>query len=165
MALRSSSKLHKIRINDITAKLRNRWSNAECEARCKLATAYRLVERNSWDDLIYGHLTYRIPNTHDFLINPFGLLFNEVTAASLIKIDTEGNVLDPGITKFSFQKTGYVIHSAIHESRADLNALFHVHTREGVAVSSAPSPTPHCIPGPNVTWRILLSQIPRHCCG
>eukprot|EP00116_Pleurobrachia_bachei_P007333 sb/3467595/ len=127
----------KVSINDLTKACRSKWSESECTARCRLATAYHLVSRLKWDELIYGHLTLRVPGTDHFLINPFGMPYSLITARSLVKVDLDGIVIDPGCTKFSFQRTGYVIHSAIHGARKDLNALIHIHTSEGMAVASS----------------------------
>lgn len=109
-------------------------SEAEWKARRDLAACYRLVAIHGWTDLIANHLTLRVPGEPGaFLINPFGLLFEEVTASSLVKIDLDGNVLAP--TEYEVNRTGFVIHSAIHAARHDANCVIHLHSRAGVAVS------------------------------
>ena len=127
-----------MKINDITPTLLEKWGPEECETRRILATAYRLTHYLGWDDLIYGHITTRIPGKEDqLLINPYGLHYTEVTASNLIKIDTSGEVIDQGSAKFPIQPTGHVIHSAIHINRPDLACLMHIHTEPGIAVSAA----------------------------
>lgn len=113
-------------------------SPEEKDTRIALAACYRLVARYGMTDLIYNHITARIANTEVLLINPFGLLYEEITASSLIKIDIDGNVLDPGTTDYGINRAGYVIHSAVHASRPDVQAVIHTHTRAGVAVSCMP---------------------------
>ncbi|KAL5248492.1 hypothetical protein ACHWQZ_G017626 [Mnemiopsis leidyi] len=135
MSLRLPWTRNPIKINDITSSMKKCMGVQESEARCKLATAYRLTHFSGWDELIYGHLTLRVPGTQHILINPFGMHYNEITASSLVKIDLAGNIIDKGTSDFSFQRTGYVIHSAIHENRPDLNALMHIHSRAGVGVA------------------------------
>jgi len=108
------------------------------ETRIMLAGAYRLFDIFGWTDLIYNHLTARVPGQENaFLINPFGLLFSEIKASSLIKIDIEGNVLDGGCTSFGINQAGYVIHSAIHSARPDLQSVMHCHSTSGVAVAAS----------------------------
>lgn len=111
-------------------------TNEERQTRIDLAACYRLVAHYGMTDLIFNHITARIPGTdHELLINPFGLLYEEITASSLVKIDIEGNVLDPGNTPYGINRAGYVIHSAVHGARDDVQAVIHTHTRAGVAVS------------------------------
>ncbi|MDK2768947.1 class II aldolase/adducin family protein [Sphingomonas koreensis] len=110
----------------------------ERDTRIALAACYRLIARYGMTDLIFNHITARIPNTEDLLINPFGLLYEEITASSLVRIDIEGNVLDPGDTDYGINRAGYVIHSAVHSARPDVQAVIHTHTRAGVAVSCMP---------------------------
>lgn len=115
--------------------VKDQVSAEEWEARVNLAAAYRLVAHFGWDDLIYTHISARIPNTdHHFLINPLGLMFEEITASSLIKVDLNGNVLMD--TPHIPNAAGFVIHSAIHEARDDANCVLHLHTDYGVAVSN-----------------------------
>lgn len=115
--------------------VKDKVSAEEWEARVNLAAAYRLCAHFGWDDLIYTHLSARIPNTdHHFLINPLGLMFEEITASSLVKVDLNGNVLMD--TPYIPNAAGFVIHSAIHEARDDANCVMHLHTDYGVALSN-----------------------------
>lgn len=114
-------------------------TSEERQTRIDLAACYRLVARYGMTDLIFNHITARIPGAgHELLINPFGLLYEEITASSLVKIDIQGNVLDPGTTQYGINRAGYVIHSAVHGARDDVQAVIHTHTRAGVAVSCMP---------------------------
>ncbi len=108
---------------------------SELELRLQLAAAYRLMDKFKMTDLIYTHLSVRVPGPeHHFLINPFGMMFHEITASSLVKIDLEGNIV--GDSESSVNPAGFVIHSAIHAAREDLRCVFHTHTRYGMAVSA-----------------------------
>src|SRR5688572_14567028 len=99
-------------------EVRNRVSEAEWEQRVALAAAYRLVAHFHWDDLIFTHLSARLPGPdHHFLINPYGMLFDEITASSLVKVDLEGKKLLE--SPFDINPAGFVIHSAIHAARED----------------------------------------------
>ena len=110
-------------------------AEGEWQARVNLAAAYRLVALYGWDDLIFTHLSARIPGPeHHFLINPFTHLFEEITASSLVKIDVEGNKIDD--TPAPINRAGFVIHSAIHMARPDAVAVLHLHTPHGQAVSA-----------------------------
>ncbi len=109
-------------------------SAAEWQARVDLAAAYRLVARLKWDDLVLTHITARIPDTEHDLINPYGLMFEEITASSLVKIDLQGNVLQD--TPFPINPAGFTIHSAVHAARHDIQCVMHTHTLNGVAVSA-----------------------------
>ena len=110
-------------------------SDVEWQTRVDLAAAYRLVAYFRWDDLIFTHITARVPGRdNEFLINPYGLMFDEITASSLVKIDTAGNKLDD--TPFPVNPAGFTIHSAIHAARHDAQCVLHTHTLNGVAVSS-----------------------------
>jgi ribulose-5-phosphate 4-epimerase/fuculose-1-phosphate aldolase len=115
--------------------IRDRVSAEEWQVRQDLAALYRLVAMHGWDDLIFTHITARVPGPeHHFLINPYGLLFETVTASSLIKVDLEGNkIID---SPYPFNPAGYVIHGAIHEVRDDAKCVIHLHTKAGVAVSA-----------------------------
>ena len=110
-------------------------SAQEWRVRQDLAALYRLVAMHGWDDLVFTHITARVPGPeHHFLINPYGILFESVTASSLIKVDLEGNkILD---TPYPLNPAGFTIHSAIHEVREDAQCVMHLHTRAGVAVSA-----------------------------
>lgn len=118
-------------MDDIKSKV----STEEWAAREDLACAYRLIAHNGWDDLIFTHLSARVPGTdHHYLINPFGLMFEEITASSLVKVDPEGKiVLETGQ---AINPAGFIIHSAVHEARDDAHCVMHVHTKEGVGVSA-----------------------------
>jgi len=111
-------------------------SSAERGVRTDLAACYRLVAQFGMADLIFNHVTARVPGGRDaFLINPFGMLYEEITAGSLIKVDLAGEVLDPGNSGYGVNRAGYVIHSAVHAARPDVACVIHTHTRAGVAVS------------------------------
>ncbi len=109
---------------------------AEWDMRVKLAAAYRLVDHFGWTEQIYGHLTARVPGPHNhFLINPWGLNYDEVTASNLVKVDVEGNVVSDGGHAVNF--AGFVIHSAIHMTRSHENlVVMHTHTRAGMAIAA-----------------------------
>ena len=115
--------------------LKGRVSDEEWAIRVDLAAAYRLVAFYGWDDLIFTHLSARIPGPeHHFLLNPYNLMFEEVTASSLIKVDLHGNPVEP--TPFITNPAGFTIHSAIHMAREDAAAVMHLHTPAGQAVSA-----------------------------
>lgn len=116
--------------------VRDEVSPEEWQARCDLAACYRLVDLYGMTDLIYNHITVRIPGTEHLLINLYGLLYKEITASSLARIDVEGNVLWKPDTDYGINKAGYVIHGAIHKARPDIGCVTHTHTRAGMAVSS-----------------------------
>ncbi len=111
-------------------------STAERELRVKLAAAYRLVDTYGWTEQIYGHLTARVPGPENhFLINPWGLNYDEVTASNLVKVDVDGKVISAGSPAVNF--AGFVIHSAIHMTRSDENhVVMHTHTRAGMAIAA-----------------------------
>jgi ribulose-5-phosphate 4-epimerase/fuculose-1-phosphate aldolase len=107
----------------------------ERDLRIRLAAAYRIFDHLGWTQLIFGHITARVPGPErHFLINPFGLLFDEVTASSLVKVDIDGNVV--GDSEHPVNPAGFVIHSAIHAAREDVRCVMHAHTREGMAVAA-----------------------------
>ena len=110
-------------------------SAEEWELRENLACAYRLCAYFGWDDLIYTHISARVPGEENhFLMNPLGLMFDEITASSLVKIDYDGNqIID---TPFGINKAGFVIHSTIHRARSDAHAVVHLHTDFGIALSN-----------------------------
>ena len=115
--------------------MKDRVSAEEWAVRVDLAAAYRMVAYYGWDDLIFTHLSARIPGPeHHFLLNPYNLMFEEVTASSLIKVDVNGNPVEP--TPFITNPAGFTIHSAIHEVREDAGCVLHLHTLDGTAVSS-----------------------------
>ncbi|MSQ51895.1 MAG: class II aldolase/adducin family protein [Betaproteobacteria bacterium] len=110
-------------------------SPEEWKARQDLACAYRLFDHFGWHGLIFNHITVRVPGEGShFLINPFGLMYREVTASNLVKIDVDGNILDGSAHKVN--KAGFVIHSALHMASSGAHAIMHTHTNEGVAVSA-----------------------------
>ncbi|WP_375172139.1 class II aldolase/adducin family protein [Marinobacter sp.] len=110
-------------------------SAEEWQLRVDLAAAYRLIALYGWDDLIFTHLSARIPgDEHHFLINPYGMMFEEITASSLVRVDQDGNKLNPD--DFDINPAGFTIHSAIHAVREDALCVMHTHTTAGVAVSA-----------------------------
>jgi ribulose-5-phosphate 4-epimerase/fuculose-1-phosphate aldolase len=115
--------------------VRGRVSEAEWQLRVALAACYRLVALYGWDDLVFTHVSARVPGPeHHFLLNPYGALFEEITASSLVKVDLQGNpVLD---TPFTVNPAGFTIHGAIHAAREDVVCVLHTHTTAGVAVSA-----------------------------
>jgi ribulose-5-phosphate 4-epimerase/fuculose-1-phosphate aldolase len=106
----------------------------EQKVRIDLAACYRLVAAYGWDDLVFTHISARVPGTHHFLINPYGMMFEEITASSLVKVDEHGEKVEP--STFPINPAGFVIHSAIHAARPDVACVLHVHTPAGVAVSA-----------------------------
>ena len=118
-----------------TVDTTNEMAPGEWEARVDLAAAYRLVALYGWDDLIFTHLSARVPGPeHHFLINPYDMMFEEITASNLVKIDTEGNPV--GKSEHPVNPAGFTIHSAIHMARDDAAAVMHLHTPHGQAVSA-----------------------------
>ncbi|MEZ4449989.1 MAG: class II aldolase/adducin family protein [Nannocystaceae bacterium] len=114
--------------------VRERVPPEEWAVREDLAAAYRLVAHYGWDDLIFTHLSARVPGgDHHFLINPYGMMFEEITASSLVKIDLEGRKVDE--SPYPVNPAGFTIHSAIHEVREDAQCVMHLHTVDGTAVS------------------------------
>lgn len=108
---------------------------SETELREDLAAAYRLVAHFGWDDLVFTHLSARLPGAAPrFLINPYGMLFGEITASSLVVVDAEGNALGEG--DWPVNPAGFVIHSAVHMGRADAHCVMHTHTLAGMAVAA-----------------------------
>lgn len=115
--------------------LQDQVSPEEWQLRCDLAAAYRLVALHGWSDLVFTHISARLPGPdHHFLINPYGMLFEEITASSLIRIDQAGNKLQD--SPFPVNPAGFTIHSAIHAVREDAQCVMHTHTRAGVAVAA-----------------------------
>jgi ribulose-5-phosphate 4-epimerase/fuculose-1-phosphate aldolase len=114
---------------------RNHRNPVEAAIRRDLAACYRLAAHFGWDDLLANHISARLPGPeHAFLINPFGMLFEEVTASCLIKIDMDGRMLEPSDHKVN--RAGFVIHSAIHQARPEAACVMHVHSKDGTAVSA-----------------------------
>jgi len=113
----------------------NQVSAEEWAVRVDLAACYRLVANFGWSDLVFTHITARVPGAEEhFLINPYGMFFDEITASSLVKIDLAGNKLDD--SPFPVNPAGFVIHSAIHAARHDARCVLHTHTANGVAVAT-----------------------------
>ena len=105
----------------------------EWQTRCELAACYRLTALYGWTDLTGTHISARIPGTDEFLLNPFGMLFDEITASALIKVDHEGKLLSE--SAFPINPAGFTIHSAVHMASDDMNCVMHTHTRAGNAVA------------------------------
>ena len=109
-------------------------SSAEWQLRCDLAACYRYFALEGWDDLIFTHFSLRLPGQEkEFLINPFGIVFEEMTASKLVRIDINGKALHP--TPYLVNPAGFVLHSTLHSARDDAHCILHTHTPEGVAVS------------------------------
>lgn len=120
--------------NERALTVRQQVSAEEWATRVDLAACYRLIAHFGWDDLVFTHISARVPGTHDFLINPYGLMFEEVTASNLVRVDLAGNKTLP--SPYEINPAGYTIHSAIHEVREDAGCVLHLHTMEGIAVSA-----------------------------
>lgn len=107
----------------------------EWQARVDLAAAYRMVAHYGWDDLIFTHISARVPGPeHHFLINPYGMMFDEVTASSLVKVDLQGEKVME--SDYDINPAGFIIHSAVHEAREDAKCVMHLHTTAGIAIST-----------------------------
>lgn len=116
-----------------------KYSAAEWQMRVDLAACYRLAAMHGFSDIVWNHITAKIPGTENFLINRFGLRHDEITASNLVTLDLDGNVTDPGSVSSDHEDinvTGYVIHSAIHAARPDLHCVMHSHSEYGLAVSA-----------------------------
>jgi ribulose-5-phosphate 4-epimerase/fuculose-1-phosphate aldolase len=114
---------------------RREVSEEEWQARIDLAAAYRLVAHYDWDDLIFTHLSARVPGPeHHFLINPYGMMFEEITSSSLVKINLLGEIVSP--SHYFINPAGFTIHSAVHAAREDALCVIHLHTDYGIAVSA-----------------------------
>ena len=115
--------------------VREQVSAEEWQARVDLAALYRLTALYHWDDLIFTHISMRVPGPeHHFLINPYGFLFEEITASSLVKVDLSGNIVME--TPYFINPAGFTIHSAVHAAREDALCVYHTHSQHGVAVSA-----------------------------
>ena len=110
------------------------YSDIEWKARVDLALAYRLVDYYGWTTQVYNHISLRIPGTDHILINAFGLMYSEIKPSNLVKIDLDGNKVDD--SPYPVNKAGFVIHSAIHKARHDLNCVMHTHNPDTQAVSA-----------------------------
>jgi ribulose-5-phosphate 4-epimerase/fuculose-1-phosphate aldolase len=115
--------------------VRERVSREEWQMRVDLAAAYQLAAIFKWTDLIYTHFSARLPGSEDFLINPYGLMFDEITASNLVRIDEHGKVLDDPL-ELGYNEAGFVIHGCVHAARPEIGCVIHTHTRAGVAVSA-----------------------------
>jgi ribulose-5-phosphate 4-epimerase/fuculose-1-phosphate aldolase len=117
------------------SNVRDLVSNEEWQVRVDLAAAYRLVADYGWDDLVFTHISARVPGPeHHFLINPYGMMFEEITASSLVKVDLDGRIVMD--SDYSVNPAGFTIHSAVHAARADALCVMHLHTDCGIAVSA-----------------------------
>lgn len=114
--------------------LKGKVSDAEWQTRVDLAACYRLVADMGWGDLIYTHISAKVPDTEFYLVNAFGLTFEEVTASNLVKVDLHGNIHDD--TPHAINPAGFTIHSAIHEARSDAKCIIHLHTKATITVAS-----------------------------
>jgi ribulose-5-phosphate 4-epimerase/fuculose-1-phosphate aldolase len=115
--------------------LKGKVSDAEWRARVDLAALYRLVALHGWDDMIFTHISARVPGPeHHFLINPYGLFFEEITASSLVKIDLDGQIVHE--TPYAVNPAGFTIHSAIHMARENAHYVMHLHTNDGIGVAA-----------------------------
>jgi ribulose-5-phosphate 4-epimerase/fuculose-1-phosphate aldolase len=123
----------------VSSKSANKYSAAEWQMRVDLAACYRLADLYGFSDIIWNHITAKVPDSDHFLINRFGLRHDEITASNLITLDLDGNVTDPGSASGDIDDvnlTGYIIHSAIHAARPDLHCVMHSHSEYGLAVSA-----------------------------
>src|ERR1700750_3135699 len=122
--------------SDFIPSLEGKVSPEEWKERVDLAACYRLVAMHGWDDMIFTHISARVPGPdHHFLINPYGLLFEEITASSLVKIDVDGNKVQD--SPFPVNPAGFTIHSALHMNRDDAGCVIHLHTPAGGAGAGA----------------------------
>jgi ribulose-5-phosphate 4-epimerase/fuculose-1-phosphate aldolase len=125
-------------MNAMTSSIENvkaRVSAEEWEVRTNLAAAYRLVALHGWDDLVFTHISARVPGAeHHFLINPYGMMFEEITASSLVKIDLDGKKVME--SPYEINPAGFTIHGCIHAAREDVSCIVHIHSLNGVAVSA-----------------------------
>lgn len=121
--------------NDSTPSVQHNVTEQEWDMRVNLAACYRLIAMYGWDDLVFTHISARVPGTEDeFLINPYGLLFEEITASNLVKVNQAGEKVSASI--YDINPAGFTIHSAVHEARHDAHCVLHLHTSDGVAVST-----------------------------
>ena len=119
--------------------MKGRCSSEEWQARVDLAACYRLVDLYGMSDMMANHISVRVPGEETFLINPYGMMYEEITASCLIKLDLAGNILskpDFGALNYGVNKAGYVIHSAVHEARPEVGCVIHTHSWASMAVSS-----------------------------
>ncbi|MBU2879967.1 MULTISPECIES: class II aldolase/adducin family protein [Aliiglaciecola] len=117
------------------SKVQELVSEQEWQMRVNLAACYRIVAHYGWDDLVFTHISARVPGPeHHFLINPYGLMFDEVTASNLVKVDLQGKIVMD--SPYNINPAGFTIHSAVHEAREDALCVMHLHTTAGVALST-----------------------------
>ena len=141
-------------VTDVVAPDR---TDAERALRTDLAACYRLVALYGWDDLIFTHISARIPGPeHHFLINPYGLMFDEITASSLVKIGLDGQLIGPA--RYPVNPAGFTIHSAVHEVREDAGCVIHLHTPDGTAVATSAEGLQPL----NQTAQLLLGDLAYH---
>ncbi|CAH8449472.1 unnamed protein product [Heterobilharzia americana] len=125
-----------IPINDLRGEEAAAYHREDCVLRRSLAALYRLIDMRGWTHSIYNHISARCTtNPNHFLINPFGLLYHEIQASSLVKIDANGNIVDQGSSVLGVNKAGWTLHSALHSTRKDVNCIIHVHLPDVIAVS------------------------------
>ena len=142
---------------NLQTDVRSQVSAEEWDTRVDLAAAYRLVAHYGWTDMIFTHLSARVPGPDDhFLINPYGLMFDEITASNLVKVDLDGHIVMP--SEYEINPAGFCIHSAIHMARHDAKAVMHLHTDDGAAVSAMDE---GLLPLTQ-TAMVLLSQVAYH---
>ncbi|WP_435978996.1 class II aldolase/adducin family protein [Psychrobacter sp. DM4] len=121
--------------SNIKASIKDSVSESEWQMRVDLAACYRLIAMYGWDDLVFTHISARVPDTEDaFLINPYGLLFEEITASNLVKVNQAGEKV--AHSDYDINPAGFTIHSAVHNARHDAHCVIHLHTSDGVAVSA-----------------------------
>ena len=144
----------------MSPSLQTRVSPEEWQARVDLAAAYRLVALYGWDDLIFTHISVKIPGTEHFLINPYGMMFDEITASSLVKINLAGEKIED--SPYPVNPAGFTIHSCVHEARPDVSCVMHTHSINGVAVSAQKNgvlplsqQSFSCCP----RWRITITRV------
>ncbi|KAJ1525957.1 hypothetical protein ONE63_009142 [Megalurothrips usitatus] len=126
-----------IPINDIRGLESMGYGKGEKNLRCKLASVYRLMDLYGWTQGIHNHITARLNQDEEhFLVNPWGMLYHEITASSLVKVDMQGNIVEKGTTNFGINRDSFQLHSAIHAARPDIKCIIHIHTNSVLAVSS-----------------------------
>jgi ribulose-5-phosphate 4-epimerase/fuculose-1-phosphate aldolase len=130
MRINAMNAIHPLPVMDV----KDQVSAEEWQTRVDLAACYRLIAMYGWDDVVFTHVSAKIPGTEHFLINPYGLMFEEMTASNLVKIDLQGNKLMD--TPYDINPAGFTIHSAVHEVRHDASCVLHTHTAAGVGVSA-----------------------------
>mmetsp|Transcript_30059 Transcript_30059/g.39559 ORF Transcript_30059/g.39559 Transcript_30059/m.39559 type:complete len:302 (+) Transcript_30059:171-1076(+) len=135
--LKSKNFMKPRNFSSVAVNVQNQTHPEENRLREDLAAAYRLSNMYGWGgDIIHNHISVRIPDSETFLMNPFGMLYDQITASSLVKVDLEGNVLEPGTGTGIISPAGFVIHSALHGGRANVHAAMHFHQPSGMAVSA-----------------------------